>query len=94
MTWLDRLLREAPRLVARMALEGAAYCGDPTLEALCAGLPLEDAQALREERAGILEHQAALTRDEAERRAGLSRPPDPHDRGRGPPPGRPPTMCL
>lgn len=42
---------------------------DPALEALCAGLPLEDARDLREERAAILEFEAAFTRAEAEARA-------------------------
>ncbi|WP_005036558.1 hypothetical protein [Holophaga foetida] len=45
---------------------------DPTLEALCSGLPPEDAQELREERAAILEHEAGLPRAEAERRAGIA----------------------
>lgn len=63
MTWLDCLLGEgAPRT-------------DAFLDALCAGLPPDDALALREERAGILEHLAGLDRAEAERRAGLGRPP-------------------
>lgn len=44
---------------------------DPTLEALCAALSLEDAQALRAERAGILEHESGLSRIEAEARAGI-----------------------
>lgn len=64
MTWLDRFLETCPG-------PGA----DPHLEALCAGLPVEDAEALREERAAILEHLAGLPRAEAEGRAGLSRPP-------------------
>lgn len=65
MTWLDRLLSERPG----QGMGADSEPSDPVLEALCAGLPCEDARALREERAGILEHQAALTRDEAERRA-------------------------
>ena len=44
---------------------------DPTLEALCVGLPPEDAQALREERAGILEFEAGMTPANAARMAGL-----------------------
>ena len=64
MTWLDRFLEPGP---------GPGF--DPQLEALCAGLPVEDAEALREERAAILEHLAGLRRAEAERRAGLGRPP-------------------
>ena len=90
MTWLDRLLVQGPGLQV-----GPEMSSDPTLEALCAGLPQEDAQALREERAGILEHQAAFTRDEAERRAGLSCTPAPYDQAR-PPPHMPicPPVCL
>ena len=64
MTWLDRFLEP------RTGLDS-----DPHLEALCAGLPALDALALREERAAILEHLAGLPRVEAERRAGLGRPP-------------------
>jgi hypothetical protein len=64
MTWLDRFLASNP---------GPVF--DPHLEALCAGLPVEDAEALREERAAILEHLAGLPRTESERRAGLGRPP-------------------
>jgi hypothetical protein len=63
MTWLDDFLKEA-------APKGEDYF-DPTLEALCAGLPPEDALELREERAGILEHEAGFSRAEAEHRAGL-----------------------
>ena len=44
---------------------------DPTLKALCEGLPPLDALALRDERAGILEHQAGLSRMEAEAQAGI-----------------------
>lgn len=61
MTWLDRFLETGPGLVS-----------DPHLEALCAGLPAQDAEALREERAAILEHLAGLPRADAERRAGLA----------------------
>ncbi len=67
MTWLDKLLAEAE---PSPAPEGEDYL-DPTLEALCAGLPPEDALDLREERAGILEYEAGLSRTEAELRAGL-----------------------
>lgn len=67
MTWLDRFLSEEPGPMPRME-----PTPDPTLEALCSGLPPEDAQALREERAAILEHEAGLTRTEAERRAGIT----------------------
>ena len=70
MTWLDRLLAEGPGLVlpgAQEGAQGAHAVFDPTLEALCAGLPLEDAQALREERAAILEYEAGMTREDAER---------------------------
>ena len=49
---------------------------DPGLDALCNFLPLADAVALREERAGILEYEAGFTRAEAEARAGITpRPP-------------------
>lgn len=44
---------------------------DPTLEALCLGLPIEEAQAMREERAGILEYLGGMSRPLAEARAGL-----------------------
>lgn len=44
---------------------------DTELEALCAGADPEDAAYLRQERAAILEHQAGLPRDQAERQAGL-----------------------
>jgi len=46
-----------------------------TLETLCIGLPLKDAQELREERAAILEYQAGLSREDAEHLAGLHRAP-------------------
>lgn len=83
MTWLDRLLVEGTGAMvqelppADVPVPGgdpwAVPLVDPTLEALCAGLPQEDAWALREERAGILEHQAEMSREEAEQRAGLPR---------------------
>jgi len=57
MTWLDRLLSGG---------FDTRSSADPTLEALCAGLPEEEAQALREERAGILEYLAGFPRSEAE----------------------------
>lgn len=60
MTWLDRFLEPGPK-------PGS----DPYLEVLCAGLPARDAEALREERAAILEHLAGLPRAESERRSGL-----------------------
>jgi len=60
MTWLDRLLSGGFDPLSS---------GDITLEILCSGLPEEDAWALREERAGILEHLAGLSRSEAEARA-------------------------
>ena len=50
MTWLYKLQAEAETISAP---EGEDYF-DPTLEALCAGLPAEDALALRKERAEIL----------------------------------------
>lgn len=62
MTWLDRLLSGG---------FDTESSGDPALEALCAGLLEEDARALREERAGILEYESGIPRAEAERRAGL-----------------------
>lgn len=64
MTWLDRLLSGGFDTQSSV---------DPALESLCAGLPEEEAQALREERAGILEHESGIPRAEAERRAGLRR---------------------
>lgn len=67
MTWLDRLLEEE----GRESQPKDAEAPDPTLEALCAGLPQENAQALREERAAILEYEAGMSREEAEHRAGL-----------------------
>lgn len=69
MTWLDRFITEEAGEPVKVF--------DPTLEAFCSGLPSEDAQMLREERAAILEYEAGFTREEAERRAGLkdSRPP-------------------
>ena len=71
MTWLDHLLSEDAGGTASTpspAVEARSLF-DPTLEALCSGLPQEDAQALREERAAILEHQAGMSREEAEHRA-------------------------
>ncbi|MGA2083134.1 MAG: hypothetical protein ABSH53_21345 [Holophaga sp.] len=78
MTWLTRLLAEEPGLgdldrppVGGLVVQGAQCAPapfDPTLETLCAGLPPEEAQALREERAGILEFEAGMTRAEAERK--------------------------
>lgn len=44
---------------------------DTRLEELCAGLGEEDALALREERAGILEFQGGMERQRAELRSGL-----------------------
>lgn len=44
---------------------------DLVLLALCSILPPDDARDLREERAAILEHQAGLSRAEAERRSGM-----------------------
>jgi hypothetical protein len=77
MTWLDRLIDEGGlRSSLSGRLEGwhlKRDPWDPTLEALCAALPVEDAQALRAERAGILEHEAGLSRMEAEARAGMTR---------------------
>jgi len=49
-----------------------ALVEDCTLEALCSSLPQEEAQELREERAAIMEHEAGLSRAEAERRAGIA----------------------
>lgn len=45
---------------------------DATLEAQAAAADAVEAEYLREERAGILEHQAGFTREEAERMAGLA----------------------
>lgn len=74
MTWLDRLLSEGPRpsLAGEDGSELKPAPWDPTLEALCGGLVPQDALALRDERAGILEHQAGLSRAEAERLSGLA----------------------
>lgn len=58
--WLDRWLSTPPP--------------DPFLARLCLDLPHDEAQALREERAGILEHEAGFTREEAEARAGIASP--------------------
>ncbi len=49
-----------------------ALVADAELEARCAGADPEEAAYLREERAGILEHDGGLARTEAELRAGLS----------------------
>lgn len=76
-TWLDRLLVEDRGAMAP-EVEAVPRCDrwtgplfDPALEPLCSGLPSEEAQALREERAAILEYTGALPRAEAERRAGF-----------------------
>jgi hypothetical protein len=61
MTWLDTLLAQNPRSVF-----------DSTLEALCSGLPTDDAQDLREERAAFFEYEAGFPRREADLRAGLT----------------------
>ena len=54
--------------VTGVALEPSRPCWDydPVLEALCADLDPEDAQALRDERAGILEYQAGFSREDSE----------------------------
>ncbi len=70
MTWLDRFLARP----SRMTPGGVSIPLDEHLEALCAALPPDDALALREERAAILEHQAGFTREEAECRAGVANP--------------------
>ena len=44
---------------------------DFVLEIICTGLPYDEAQALREERAAILEYCGGFSRPEAERRAGM-----------------------
>ncbi len=51
---------------------------DPIMEALCLGLPAEEARDMREERAGILEYLGGMSRPIAEGRAGLPvrGPPD------------------
>ena len=46
----------------------------PTLEAICLNLSPEDADDLRQERAGILEFEGGLTRAEAGRRARIDAP--------------------
>jgi len=45
---------------------------DPNFEALCSVLPPDEANDLREERAAMLEYCGGFTRQESERRAGLS----------------------
>ena len=45
---------------------------DGTLEAGCAGADPIEAEYLRQERAGILEHEAGFTREETEARLGLA----------------------
>lgn len=60
MSWLDALLSERGH--------------DAFLDALCSGLPDEEAQALREERAAILEYEAGIPRVDAERFAGIQAP--------------------
>jgi len=45
---------------------------DFVLNTLCDGLPDDDIQALREERAAILEYCGGFSRYEAERRTGLA----------------------
>jgi len=84
MTWLDQLLKENPGMVVpELPPEvvpgpvGDGWAGplfDPTLEALCAGLPPGDARDLRQERAAILEHEAGFTQAQAERCAGSGPP--------------------
>lgn len=89
-----RLFWHAPRTLADPDLAQAkalnaeliALVGDPTLEALCDGLPPEDALDLREERAAILEFEAGFSRTEAEVRAGLLLlPREARDNGGGSP---------
>ena len=69
MKWLESFLSH-PGVPGVPPIPPAPW--DEVLEALCAGLPPEDALALREERAAILEYEAGFTRDEANRRAGLA----------------------
>lgn len=75
MSWLDRFLAEGTgRMVQgvhQVAEPVPVHVFDPTLKPLLSGLPPEEAQALRAERAGIIEYEAGFTRAEAERRAGL-----------------------
>jgi len=56
-------------LLGTWRAEILAFLVDSTLEGLCAEASPEDALALREERAGILEFQAQFTREKAEGRA-------------------------
>ncbi len=84
MSWLDQFLKEPPGLgmpklppKVEPTPPASGWPGplfDPTLEALCAGLPPQDARALRQERAAILEYEAGFTRAEAERRPGSGPP--------------------
>jgi len=48
-----------------------ALVEDSELEARCTGADPEEAAYLREERAGVMEHDGGLSRHEAELRAGL-----------------------
>ena len=82
MTWLDRIMAEGagrmgqdPAPEEKTTPRSDRWAGplfDETLESLSAGLPSDDGRDLREERAAILEFEAGMTREEAERRAGLS----------------------
>lgn len=65
MTWLDNLLAERGQEFIPISK------WDPSLEALCDGLPCDEAQVLREERAGILEFEGGMARSNAEALAGL-----------------------
>jgi len=50
------------------------YDADLELERLCAALPPDEADDLRQERAAILEYCMGLSPEEADRRAGLGVP--------------------
>lgn len=75
-----RLLWFAPSRPAAAALAQASalklellsLVEEPMLERLCAMADPEEAAYLREERAAILEHEAGMSRKEAECRAGLA----------------------
>lgn len=71
----------SPLASGELAEAGALKAGlialveDVELEARCAGAGPEEAAYLREERAGIQEHDGGLCRGEAELRAGLTMDP-------------------
>jgi len=80
MSWIERVLAcDSGRLASGLSSstrsaptrEALEAWTDPILETLCAGLQPEEIEALREERAAILEFEAGFGRRQAERKAGL-----------------------